>query len=136
GGCLSPADALAETLTEASADGLSLDHGGEVETGGGTDAVEHRAHRPGAVAADNAGGAVLTGAADDGDAADGGVALGELGHDRREHVEDSLREECLLVGGDGLGLGFDRGSARLTLGADGLGLRGGADAPGLGLRLG
>src|SRR5690606_1521013 len=62
---------------------------------------------------------------------DRGVALGELGHDRRERLEHALREERFLVGGDGLGLCLDGGGAGFTLGADRLGLGVGAHAAGL-----
>lgn len=61
-------------------------------------------------------------AADDRDVADGRVPLRELGHDRGQHIQDALRQNRLLVRGDGLGLGLDRLGTGLTLSADGIGL--------------
>ncbi len=124
--------------SEAATDGLPLDDSGQVEACRGVHAVEHRAHGLRAVGADDVRRAVLGGSADDRDAADGGVALRELRHDRRQHFQHALREEGILIGGDGLGLGLDSGCTGLTLGADRLGLGVGAEATGLGfgLRLG
>src|SRR5690606_22276294 len=124
---------LREPVSEAASDGSALDDRGEVEAGGRADAVEDGAHGLGVVAADDTGGTVLAGAADDGDVADRGVALGELGHDRRQGLEHALRQECLLVGCDGLGLRLDGGRAGLTLGPDRFRLGDGAHATGLGL---
>ncbi len=80
--------------------------------------------------------AVLARAADDRHVADRRVPLRELGHDRRQHLEHALREEGVLVRGDGLGLGLESCGTGVTLGADRLGLGSSLQASGVSLGLG